>query len=92
MVKINIARESDKGNNTAITLILLVTCLIGGFGGIPIGAILNIFMIILLRQETPAVTYGSFATGIIICAFIAFFYVRKEMDTTDYTVCEKCGH
>lgn len=90
MAKIILARESDKGQKQANILIWLVTAMVGGFGGIPIGAILSAVMQVVLKDSPPEIMYGFFAAPIILGMLIAFLYVKKDSDIKDYTKCSAC--
>ena len=90
MAKISLARENDKGKTTSVVLVLLTSCLIGGFGGIPFGAILSAIMQGVFKNSSAFVMYGSFGIPIILGMIIVFFYVKKDMDTKDHTRCSNC--
>lgn len=92
MAKVIIAREQDRGKNSTVLLLLLVSCLIGGFGGIPVGALLSGVMQKVLNNSSVPVMYGFFAAPVILGMLIAFLYVKKDTDTKNYTVCTACGH
>ncbi len=92
MSKILIARETDKGNTSSVILAWFVTSLVGGFAGIPIGAILSAVMQGVLKNNSAPVMYGFFAAPIILGILITFIYLRKDSDTKNHTVCEKCKH
>lgn len=48
MPKIILAREQDKGELSSPILVRFVMCLVGGFAGIPIGALLSVVMQLVL--------------------------------------------
>ena len=84
------AREDDKGNLASTILILFVMSLVGGFGGIPIGAILSAVMQRVLNDSSPLVMYGFFIGPIILGMILVLIYIRKDISTTNHTFCEKC--
>lgn len=90
MAKIMLPREHDSGQKMTNGLILLVTSLTGGFGGIPIGALLSGIMQRVLHNSSAPVMYGFFFAPIIIGMLIAFFYVKKDINTKNRTICENC--
>lgn len=92
MAKVIIAREEDKGKTATVIMVMLVTCFVGGFGGIPVGAILSAVMQAVLKDNSAPVMYGFFGAPIVLGMLIALFYVRKDMDTKNHTVCTECRH
>lgn len=90
MAKIILARESDKGSKKETLLIWLVTAMVGGFGGIPIGAILSAVMQLILKDSSPEIMYGFFGLPIVLGMLIAFLYVKKDTDIKNYTKCSAC--
>ncbi|MBQ4524034.1 MAG: hypothetical protein IJA10_13950 [Lachnospiraceae bacterium] len=92
MGKIIISRENDKGKTSSIWLSMIVTALIGGFGGIPIGAILSGVMQNVLDDSSAPVMYGFFALPIVLGMIIVLFVVMKDMDLKSHTHCFECKH
>lgn len=92
MGKIIISRENDNEKSSTIWLIIIVMCLIGGFGGIPIGAILSGVMQNVLDDSSSPVMYGFFALPIVLGMIIVLLLVIKELKLKNYTRCSKCKH
>lgn len=92
MGKIIIAREDDKGKTPLIRMMLLTTLLMGGLAGLPIGAILSGAMQDALNSTSIPVRYGFLLLPVIIGSCMAFWVVKKNVDTKDHTRCSNCGN
>lgn len=90
MGKIIISREEDKGSTLAVLLLMFVTCLIGGVGGIPIGAILSMIMMAVLHNNSPLVVYGFWALPIVFGMILAVWFAFKNVDLKNHTRCTNC--
>lgn len=92
MAKVIIAREEDKGSLSSPILIRFVMCLVGGFAGIPAGALLSALMMFILKETSANVIYCFYGDPIILGMLIAFLYIRKDTIVKNHTLCTKCKH
>lgn len=90
MTKIMLPREQDCGQKMSHVFILMAMSLIGGFGGIPIGALLSCIMQKVLKNSSFAIQYGFFFVPVVLGIIFVFFYLKKDMDTKNHVVCEDC--
>lgn len=92
MGQIILSREEDKGKTSTVWMSMIVLCLVGGFGGIPFGAILSGVMQRVLDDSSAPVMYGFFALPIIIGMILVLCLAMKDIDTKNHTRCSGCKH